>query len=111
MTDMLGFQPGFERLGLILGESTTVGHYWFTSLPHDHVIGFLSLLERLPEPKRSDLLKEFCRELPTIDHPRLAHDPLAVSKLESLLRLKRGPGGVSGSYIEAKDEEDGGFAE
>jgi hypothetical protein len=31
------------------------------------------------------VINECCRELPMLGHPRLAHDPLAVSSMESLL--------------------------
>jgi hypothetical protein len=59
-------------------------------LPHTHLIAFLSLVERLPDRKRLQLLSEYCRELPTLDNARLAHDALAVSNLESLLRKSNG---------------------
>lgn len=90
LTESFGFQPGFSRLGRLIGENTNLTHYWFKVLPHHHVIGFLSLLEHLPEAKRIALLNQYCRELPRLDHPRLAHDLVAVSNLENVLRRKSG---------------------
>lgn len=90
LTNSLGIQPGFPRLARMIGENTSLTHYWFRVLPHRHVIGFLSLLERLPELQRNAWLDEHCRELPRIDHPRLAHDLIAVSNLEQTLRAQRG---------------------
>jgi hypothetical protein len=90
LTDSFGFQPSFSRLGKIIGEQTNLTHYWFKVLPHHHLIGFFCFLERLPEPNRIEFLKKYCRDLPRIDHPRLAHDPLAVGNLETLLRLDQG---------------------
>jgi hypothetical protein len=74
----------------MLGVKTNKVHFWFTAYRHTHVIAFLSLLERLPERKRVDLLNVFCRELPSLDSPRLAHDPLGISNIENLLRLASG---------------------
>jgi len=96
LTGALGFQPGFPRLARILGERTNLTHYWFRVMPHHHVIGFLNLLEHLPEPKRTQLLNQYCRELPSLDHPRLAHDAVAVSNLETLLRRQTGISWIQG---------------
>lgn len=90
LTDVLGFEPSFRRLGGIIGEKTSVTHYWFHLLPHSHLIAFLSLMEHLPERKRIELLNEYCRELPSLENVRLAHDPLVISKLETLLGQKNG---------------------
>ena len=65
-------------------------YYWFKVLPQRHLIAFLTMLERLPEPRRRELINSYCRELPVIDHPRFAHDPLAVSALERLLFQRKG---------------------
>lgn len=90
LTDSFGFQPSFSRLGRIVGRKTNLVHYWFNSLPHHHLIGFFSLLERLPEPERIDFLRTFCRELPRFDNPRISHDPSATGSLENLLEKDRG---------------------
>jgi hypothetical protein len=86
LTNTLGFQPGFARLARMLGENLGLTHYWFHALPQKHVVAFLTLLERLPEPKRWEVINEWCRELPMLDHPRLAHDPLAVSSMGEVHR-------------------------
>lgn len=90
LAESFGFQPGFPRLARLIGEKTNLTHYWFKVLPHPHVIAFLSFLEHLPEPKRRALLNQCCRELPRTDHVRLAHDPIAVSNLEGVLKKQAG---------------------
>jgi hypothetical protein len=56
-----------------------------------HQLEFLiALLERLPASLRHDLLDAACRALPTLQHPKLAHDPVAVSRLEALLKQRTG---------------------
>jgi hypothetical protein len=82
-----GKEPTLDRLAEILGPSTSKIHYWFKVYRNPHVIAFLSLVERLPERKRIELINECCRELPSMDSPRLAHDPAAIGRLENLLRL------------------------
>jgi hypothetical protein len=91
LAEVCGFdEPTFGRIAQILGVKANKVHFWFTAYRHTHVIAFLSLLERLPERKRVDLLNVLCRELPSLDSPRLAHDPLGISNLENLLRLVNG---------------------
>ena len=90
LADVFGFEPRFDRLAQVLGEKTNKVHYWFKVHPNTQVIAFLSLLERLPDRKRLDLLNLCCRELPSLDSSRLAHVPLAVSNLENLLRRTTG---------------------
>jgi hypothetical protein len=77
-------------LGSIIGAGRSKTNYWFQVFSHPHVIAFLCLLERLPERKRQELLQEFCRDLPSLDHPRLAHDPIGVTRLENILRQPAG---------------------
>ena len=90
LTQALGFEPSYPRLGSIIGEESSLTHYWFNVLPQRHVIAFLALLERLPEPKRRELLSTLCRELTSLENPRLAHDALAVSNLEQILSRRTG---------------------
>jgi hypothetical protein len=90
LTESFGFQPTFERLAKILNENVSTVHHWFTSQPHTHLVAFLALMERLSERKRHDLLHEYCRELPSLDNPRIAQDLLAVSGLEKILGKKNG---------------------
>jgi len=47
-----------------------------------------TLLERVPSRLRHDLLDAACRIPPTLQHPKLAHDPVAVGRLEALLRRR-----------------------
>jgi hypothetical protein len=90
LTDDFGFEPSISLLASILGEQPNLTHYWFKVLSQKHVIAFLILLEQLPEPRRRAFLNECCRELPRLDNPRLAHDPLATSLLENLLQRTHG---------------------
>ncbi len=90
LKESLGCQPTFERLAKILNENVSTVHHWLTSQPHTHLVAFLALMERLSERKRHDLLHEYCRELPSLDNPRIAHDLLAVSGLERILGKKNG---------------------
>jgi hypothetical protein len=90
LTKALGFLPSYPYLGRIVGEEKTLTHYWFEGMEHKHLIAFLSLLERLPEQQRDELIHDYCRELPLLQHSRLNHDPLAVSNLEKLLQLEKG---------------------
>lgn len=90
LTKTFGYQPTFEHLAQMLGESLSTTHHWFTSYPNKHVIAFLVLIERLPERKRIEFISECCRELPSLDNPRLAHDQLGVSKLECILKKPKG---------------------
>jgi len=90
LTQAFGFQPGFARLASIIGERPNLTYHWFAAMRHQHVIGFVNLLEHLPEPKRREFMNQYCRELPRLDNPRLANDAIAVSNLESLLRHKTG---------------------
>ena len=90
LSDVFGFQLSFGRLAWMIGETTSKTHYWFNVFGHPHVVAFLCLLERLPDRQRQDILNLYCRELPTLDHCRLAHDPIAVANLESLLQRTSG---------------------
>lgn len=50
-----------------------------------HQLEFLlALLERLPTGLRHGLLDAACREQPTLQHPKLAHDPIALNRLVTL---------------------------
>lgn len=86
LTDVASFEPSLAWLARITGQHTSKLHYWLHIFRHPHLISFFCLLERLPERKRLEFLSKYCRELPSLNSERLAHDPLAVSSLECLLR-------------------------
>lgn len=87
LADNCGGQPSYARLGQMMAQPESKAHFWFNVFSHPHVIGFLCLLERLPLRKRVEFVDWLCRELPELDNPRLAHDPVAVSCLKRLLTL------------------------
>lgn len=86
LSDAFGAEPSFHDLGRLTGQSRSTVQHWFQVYDHPHIGFLLGLLEQLPQTKRTELLSEFCRELPTVNHARLAHDPVAVAKLEALLQ-------------------------
>ena len=90
LTDAFGAEPSFDQIGAFTAQPPSTTQHWFQVFDHPHVFFFLCLLEQLPLSKRTELLGEFCRELPTLSHPRLAHDPIAVAALENLLEEKQG---------------------
>ncbi len=96
MTEVFGFAPSYSQLGAMIGQPKNSAHYWFNALPQRHVIAFLALLERLPDARRKAIINEFCRELPSFENPRLAHDPLAISHLENVLQQKHGLAWITG---------------
>ena len=90
LVEAFGSEQTFRRLGKLTGQPPSTTQNWFQTFDHPHLIFFLCLLEQLPERKRLELIDEYCRELPLLSHPRLAHDPLAVSALERLLHESKG---------------------
>jgi len=56
-----------------------------------HQLEFLfSLLERVPIGLRHELIDATCRVQPTLHHHKLAHDAIALSRLETLLKQRTG---------------------
>jgi hypothetical protein len=96
LTDAFGAEPSYHELGILTGQASSTTQHWFQVFDHRHLFFFLCLLEQLPPSKRMELLNEFCRELPSLHHPRLAHDPVAVAALENLLGEKHGITVISG---------------
>jgi hypothetical protein len=91
--ELEGFQGrtlSFEELASYTGEAAST---LFDKLHRPHqpqVESVIRLLERLPEENRSRLLESVCRCYPTLCHPRIAHDPVQVSNMKSLLRQRTG---------------------
>jgi hypothetical protein len=90
LTETFGAEPSFEDLGKLTTMPRSTTQSWFQIYDHPQIRFFLCLLEHLPQSKRMELLGEFCRDLQTLRHPRLAHDPIAVTTLENLLLEKQG---------------------
>jgi hypothetical protein len=85
LAEVFGNEQTFPGLAKLTGHPRTTVQHWFQTFSHPHIIFLLCLLEQLPERKRSELIAEFCRELPVLNHPRLSHDPLAVGALENVI--------------------------
>jgi hypothetical protein len=99
LSDVFGFQPSFSRLAWMIGETTSKTHYWFNVFGHPHVVAFLCLLERLPDHKRQEILNLYCRELPTLDHSRLAHDPKGLPRLLDYTQIRAQISGAAGQNV------------
>lgn len=80
----------FEDLEWLSGRPVGTIASWFDGSRMSQLEFLFSLLERLPERLRSQLLNSTCRIQPTLHHSALAHDPIAVSQLEALLRQRVG---------------------
>jgi len=80
----------FEQLASYTGQaaSTVFDKLYRTHQPQ--VESLVRLLERLPQESRRRLVESVCRCYPTFCHPRIAHDPVQVSNLKSLLRQRTG---------------------
>jgi hypothetical protein len=90
LAEAFGSEQTFRRLGMLTGQPPSTTQNWFQTFEHPHLIFFLCLLEQLPESRRIELINDYCRELPLLTNPRLAHDPLAVSALERVVRETKG---------------------
>lgn len=75
----------YELLGRYTNQSASAALEKFHRPHQPQVEGLISLLERLPAQVRHQLLDKACRCFPTLSHPRLAHDPVQVSQLRTLL--------------------------
>ncbi len=76
----------FEDLEQLSGRPAGTIGSWFEGARMNQVEFLLALLERVPTGLRRELLDATCRVQPTLHHPRLAHDPIALSRLEILLK-------------------------
>jgi hypothetical protein len=90
LAEAFGKEQTFSDLARLTGHPRTTVQHWFQTYTHPHLLFLLSLFEQLPQRRRAELIAEFCRELPLLDHPRLTHDPLAVGVLENIIQDKKG---------------------
>lgn len=77
-------------LASLIGQSESTTSHWFGIGPQPHVVSCFCLLEQLLPVERHRLVDTLCRELPLIDHPRLRHNPAAVTALRHLLTQNTG---------------------
>jgi len=80
----------FEQIARMTGLGTSTVHYWWSESVHDDLIALLCVIEQLTPNRRQQILTTYCRVLPTLDHPRLAHDLRNITLLVDLLRRKTG---------------------
>jgi hypothetical protein len=85
-------QFGYEDLADLIDEPKSTLCNWNNGDGQPGAETLLKLLELLPETERSEIFRElpFCRHFPNLEHPRIAHDPIAVSYLRSALRSEKG---------------------
>lgn len=80
----------FEDLEQLSGRPAGTIGSWFEGARMNQVEFLLALLERVPMGLRHELLDATCRVQPTLQHPKLAHDPIALSGLQKLLKQRTG---------------------
>lgn len=80
----------FEDLEKLSGRPVGTISSWFEGARMNQLEFLLALLERVPARLRNELLDATCRLQPTLQHPKLAHDPIALSRLEKLLKQPAG---------------------
>lgn len=80
----------YAELGCYAGQAASTVFDKLQTTDHPQVESLLRWLERLPAAVRANLINNACRTLPTLEHPRLAHDPVQGSRLRSLICAGRG---------------------
>lgn len=81
-----------EELAEWIGEARSTVANWLSGGADPAPEAILRLIELLPAEERSRTLNQFpyVREFPTLKHPRLSHDPVAISRISTLLSQPRG---------------------
>jgi hypothetical protein len=74
----------------MLGVAKSTIHDWFHGKLAGSLQNFLCVFERLTETERILILREICRPCPRLEHPRLAHDAEALSRLKASLNQPAG---------------------
>jgi hypothetical protein len=85
-----GQQLEQRQFGSLLGVSKSTIHDWFHGALADPIQNLLCAFERLSETDRILFLREFCRECPRLEHPRLAHDVESLNRLRFCLEQRAG---------------------
>ena len=81
---------GFEDLEQLSGRPAGTIGSWFEGARMNQLEFLFSLLERVPPGLRHGLLDAIYRMQPTLKDPKLAHDPVALTRLETLLMQRAG---------------------
>ena len=79
-----------NRLANMLSIPMSTAHDWFRVAPCPQVQALMCLLERLPQKEWQRILRRFLREYPTLQHPRIAHDPAGIEALKAVLMQQAG---------------------
>jgi hypothetical protein len=82
----------YEDLAELIGEPKSTLCNWNNGDGQPAPEALLRLFELLPAAERNQIHGEFpfCRQYPTLAHPRISHDPVAVSYLRTVLRNEKG---------------------
>jgi transcriptional regulator with XRE-family HTH domain len=92
--DLAECLPGSEltqkQFARLLGMPKSTANDWYHSELVPQIRYFLCALERLSESSRITLLREFCRECPRLDHPRLDQGPETIALLKTALTQPTG---------------------
>jgi hypothetical protein len=91
-----------QQVAGIVGCSRSTAGYWVGVARQPQVQAFISLLERMSDEGRFRYLREVCRTLPSILHPRLAVSPKAVVRLVEVIRCSSGITLISGGTEESR---------
>lgn len=85
-----GREISYEELARYAGQARSSVFDKLQRTDQPQVEALLGWIERLPEPTRNRLINSACRCYPTLDNPRLSHDPAQVSRLRTLLHQSNG---------------------
>lgn len=98
----IGHQLSLEELSEITSEPKSTLSNWFAGDGNPTVEVVLRLMERVPASIRHQILDglPISRCYPTLSHPRLAHDPVAVSRLNMILSQASGTTLIHGTREE-----------
>lgn len=97
-----GRAVSYEDLEKLSGRAAGTISSWFEGARMNQVEFLFALLERVPQRLRYELLETTCRTQPTLQHPRLAHDPIVVSQLEAMLKRSAGFSLINGGPDHAR---------
>lgn len=86
----------YQQIGRLTGQETNTAHYWWSQSVHAHLLALMCLLEQLTPARRQEVIGSCCRVLPSLVHPRLAHDLENLRVLFEVLRPKAGVTVVTG---------------
>jgi len=76
ITASRGYLMKSQDLGRLMGQSPTTTSYWFSGSKQPHLISLFCLLEQLLPEERIRAVSKLCRQLPSLDDPRLRHDQI-----------------------------------